>query len=92
MAQKSLDIPVSDLPFEAGKGFFATVTEDGIAHIKISVADPKQKSGKTVSRGDGSEFLAKWGGSLTSDEAFQREDHVDDPRMLHYIDKYGLDA
>ena len=90
MAEKALDIPVSDLPFEAGEGFFATVSEDGIAHITISVADTTREAKKTVSKGN--TFLKKWGGSLTDRASFQKQDHADDPRMLHYIEKYGLDA
>lgn len=64
MAEKALDIPVSDLPFEAGNGFFATVSEDGIAHITISVADTKNQTQKAVSGKGGKDFLTKWGGSL----------------------------
>lgn len=36
MANKTLDILVSDLPFEAGSGFAATV-ENGIAHIVVNM-------------------------------------------------------
>lgn len=46
MAEQALDIPVSDLPFEAGKGFFATVSEDGIAHIVVTVASEARKRAK----------------------------------------------
>jgi len=52
MATKAhaLDIPVSDLPFEAGSGFTATV-ENGIAHIVVNMAlettkRPKKSLGK----------------------------------------------
>ncbi len=49
MAEQVLDIPVSDLPFEAGKGFVATVSEDGIAHIVVTVATkPREKAEKTL--------------------------------------------
>ena len=50
MAEKSLDIPVSDLPFEAGQGFSATVDEGkGIAHILVTVAEETQKkSSETI--------------------------------------------
>lgn len=64
MAEKALDIPVADLPFEAGNGFFATVSEDGIAHITISVAETKTQAEKAVSERDGNAFSTKWGGSL----------------------------
>ena len=92
MAQESLDIPVSELPFEAGNGFVATVSEDGIAHITVSVIDTKAKAQKAVEKGDGKAFLKKWGGALTSRDIFRKEAHLNDPRMLHYIEKYGLDA
>lgn len=64
MAAKSLDIPVSELPFEAGRGFVATVSEDGIAHIVVSVSETKKQTASAVSKGDESGFLDKWGGSL----------------------------
>ena len=40
---------------------------------------------------DGSTFLKKWSGAL-KEKSFHEEDHEEDPRMLHYIEKYGLDA
>ena len=46
-----LDIPVQDLPFKAGNGFFATVSEDGIAHIVVTTVvegneQPKKSLGQ----------------------------------------------
>ena len=92
MPKKSLDIPVTRLPFEAGEGFVATVTKDGIAHITVSLADNQKRAAKAVSSKDGSEFLSKWGGVLTNRDVFRKDAHAHDPRMLHYIEKYGLDA
>ena len=92
MPKKSLDILVSRLPFEAGEGFVATVYENGVAHITVSLANTQQKVGKLTSGEDGSEFLSKWGGTLTGRNTFQEEIHAHESRMLHYIEKYGLDA
>ncbi|MGC6583211.1 MAG: hypothetical protein ACON4K_12920 [Akkermansiaceae bacterium] len=93
MAQETFDIPVTELPFEVGNGGFATMSvSEGIAHVTVSVADTKTKTRKTVAKGDGNDFLKKWGGALTSRDIFRKEAHLHDPRMLHYIEKYGLDA
>lgn len=91
MRTRTLDIPVADLPFEAGDGFVASVSEDGVAHIVVTVSgvseDPVNANQK-----DGRGFLERWGGALQSCDAFQKKDHADDPRMLNYIEKYRLEG
>ncbi len=96
MAEKALDIPVSDLPFEAGNGFFATVSEDGIAHITISLGETKSQTKKAVSARDGKAFLSKWGGSLgdwarENTGVFQGvEKHAkDDPLLEAILEKHA---
>jgi len=43
MVKKTFDIPVSELPFNAGRGFLGTVDENGIAHIVVFTEPvPKQ--------------------------------------------------
>ncbi len=50
MANKTLDIHVSELPFEAGSGFAATV-ENGIAHIIVNMPlEPGKPPGKSLGR------------------------------------------
>ncbi|MGJ8724177.1 MAG: hypothetical protein ACSHYB_06450 [Roseibacillus sp.] len=92
MAEESLDIPISELPFEAGQGFSATVSEDGIAHITVLLAKTQERTESAHSQEAATAFLRKWGGSLASSDSFRKDLHSDDPRMLHYIEKFGLDA
>lgn len=46
MSAQVLEIPVSQLPFEAGSGFSAKVTENGIAHIVIHSSSDDQDAKK----------------------------------------------
>ena len=92
MSRKNLEIPVSKLPFDTGIGFVATVSEDGIAHITVSVDETGGKGTKGSAKNTGEDFLQKWRGTLNDRDSFQKKDHRNDPRMLHQIEKYGLDG
>lgn len=85
MVEKTLTIPAADLPFEAGQEFVGNVTADGIAHITVTAKKTKQGDR------EGQAFLEKWGKSLNNSAAFKKKSHADDARMLHHIEKYGLD-
>lgn len=72
MALKALDIPVSDLPFEAGKGFSATVSDDGIAHIVVSIAEDARKK----SQGSISQWIEENDGILAGVEKHAKDDLI----------------
>jgi len=83
---QEIELPVSELPFEAGERFSAVV-EHGVARIIIQT---KEAEVVPVERLDSSAFLAKWAGSLQ--DTLRVDEHQDDPRMLAYIQKYQLDS
>lgn len=81
MPEKSLDIPVSDLPFEAGKGFSATVDEGGIAHILVTIEDE--------TRGKSTGSISSW---IEENEGIFKgvETHAkDDPILEAILDKHA---
>lgn len=52
MAEQALDIPIENLPFDAGKGF-SGIVKDGVAHIVIhSLPQKKKVPAKKKSLGD----------------------------------------
>lgn len=86
--KESIDIPLSllnTLDLHDGEKVIGELHGNVVRFTVIKMEEQEAK------KNAGEAFLEEWAGVLSS-KRISKDDHMDDSRMLHYIDKYQLDS
>ena len=85
--RETIDIPLSalnQLDLHDGEKVVGELHGNVVRFTVVKVEQHEQKKNAAKA------FLEKWSGVLNA-KSISKEDYANDPRMLHYIDKYQLD-
>jgi hypothetical protein len=86
MNQQTLDIPVKDLPFEAGKGFHAIV-ENGIAHVVVTTMEETGRGSGRQTSGTWAERAQKHAGKVRKQDL--KKQAKTDERLSSILEKHA---
>ena len=84
MSQKMVDVLVKDLPFEAGRFFFATV-KDGVAHVIVATSEKGEIAETKYKPQSAREWLTESRGIL---KGLEKQAH-DDERIEGILKKHA---